>query len=131
MNEVRVGENVCQEAGAGAVARPAAGLGSYVNVFDFEEVARFRALDVHRAGEGMRDLGVQAGEVCLDHAGLDLGVRGVAGFQDDLLSGVNLDDGWNVGMPAVVSELRLFLQTFGAVDGDGLHGFPPMRAICR
>ena len=59
-------------------------------------------------------------------AGPDLGVRGVAGFEDNLLPGIDLDDGRYVGMPAVVAELWLLLEAFGAIDGDGLHGFPPM-----
>ena len=132
MNEVGIGEHVVEEAGAGPVAGPAARLGGYVNVLDFEEVARLCALDVHRAGERGPDLGVQTCQICLSHGGLNLGVGGVAGFEDNFLARIDLDDGRDVGMPAVVSELGLLFEALGAVDGDGLHGFPPVQVtMCQ
>ena len=47
---VGFGEQVAEEAGAGAVAGPAVGLGDDVEVFDFEEVAGLGAGYVDRAG---------------------------------------------------------------------------------
>ena len=124
MDEVGISEHVPEEAGTGTITGPAARLSGYVKVLNFQQVARLGALDVDRTGEGVSDLGIEAGEVGAGHARLDLGVGGVAGFEDDFLAGVDFDDWQDVRVPAVVAELGFLLEAFRAVDGDGLHCVP-------
>ena len=57
---------------------------------DFQEIARPGTFDVHRTGEWVGNFGVEVDQVGDCHAGLDLTIRGIACFQDDLLARIDL-----------------------------------------
>ena len=96
----------------------------------FQQVAGFRALDGHRAGERVNHAGVHAREIGLGYSRTHLAVEGVAGFQRNLLALVNLDHGRDVGMPAVMACVRLLAKALAAVDGNALHQVIPPRPRC-
>src|SRR5262249_25994383 len=56
---------------------------------------------------------------------MQIAVGGVSRLERHFFAFVHLDSGRDVGMPAVVSSLRLLAQWSTAVDRDGLHGCPP------
>ena len=95
--------DVPQEAEAGDDAGEAERSGLDAEHVNLEQVARLGALDVDGAGEGVDEAEVDAGEVGVGGACVNLAVEGVAGGHHHLFAGVGLDDGRDVGVPAVVS----------------------------
>jgi len=81
-----------------------------VDELDLEQIARPRALHEHRPGQRMDRAGGQGGEVCFGRLRPEVAVGGVARLERDLLALVDLDDRRHVGMPAVVTGLRLVLE---------------------
>ena len=71
----------------------AEGGGLDVEDVDLEEVAGLCALHVDGTGEGVDEAEVDAGEVGVGGAGVNLAVEGVAGGHHDFFAGVGLDDG--------------------------------------
>ena len=61
------------------------------------------------------------GEIGASHFWADLAVESVAGFQTDFFAFPDLCDGRNVGMIAVVADMRLFCERFAPIDPDCLH----------
>ncbi len=118
MNEIGIGEVVAQEPASGAEACPAESLRNDVEVFDLEQVARFCVLDPDRAGQRMAGFLILSLEIGGCRLGADLPVARIARLQDQLLPRRNLEDGRDVGVPAVMAGLRLVLETLAAVDPD-------------
>ena len=74
----------------------------------------------------MDGAGIPGREVRLRRRHVELTVQRVASLQDHLFPGIGLDDSRNIGMPAVVSGVRLFPQWLAAIDFDDFH-----RGSCR
>ena len=92
------------------IALNAIGCGDDVGELDFQHVARHRALDENRPGQRVHDARLDRGEIGGGHAGLDLAVERVAGLQRDLLAFADLGDRLDVGVVAVVADMRLVRQ---------------------
>jgi hypothetical protein len=122
VDEIRFREQVAQESGAGAVTGPAHGLRDDVEVFDLQQVTRLGSLDVDRTGQRVGHLGIEALQISHGHAGFDLTIGRIAGFQDQFLAGGHLLDRRDIGVPAVVPEMGLFLKTLVAINRNALHG---------
>ena len=130
MHHERLGEHVPQEPETGKDDAECIRLRLDVHECHFQQVTRLRASHRHRPGQGMNHAGVHAAEIRLGDAGPHLAVKGISRFQRHLFAFVNFDDGWDVGMPAVMPCVRLLAQGFAAVNRDALHGISlPGRAL--
>src|SRR5262249_45325425 len=123
MDEVRRRVEIPQKAEPRHDRRDRVGLRQDIDELDFEEVARFGALDEHGAGERMDGARIYFREACGRARRSQLSVERVEGFEHDLFALARLQDGGNVRVPAVVPYLRLFAQTLAPVDFDALHRF--------
>ena len=125
MDEVGISEHVSEESGAGTITGPTAGLGDYVKVLNFQEVARLRSLD--------RRLGRLGGVPPwhLDRPDLrrscqaGSGSRTRRGFRGRPSSpGSTSTMGGTSGCQRLWPNWGSSLRPLGAVDGDGLHWVP-------
>ena len=64
------------------------------------------------------------GKIGAGHARLDLAVERVARLQRDLLAFADLGDRCDVGMVAVVADMRLVGERLCPIDADRMHGGP-------
>jgi hypothetical protein len=118
VHEIGIGEVIAQEARAGPEPRPAEGLRDDVEILDLEQIARLCVLDPDRPGQGMARLLVLPLEIGGGRLGSDLPIARVTCLEDQLLTGCDLEDRRDVGVPAVVAGMRLVLEAFRAVDPD-------------
>ena len=114
-------EQVTKEPAPRAEPGPAVGLGKDVEVLDLQQIAGPGPLDVHRSGQRVGYFGAQGCQVRYLHLRTYLAIRGVTGFEDHLLSRIDLQDRWNAGVPSVVTFLRLVLEPLAPVYLDTLH----------
>ena len=114
-------EDFPQKTGARADHGPAMALRGQLDELHFKHVARLRALYEDRPGERMPGLLVVAGQVVEAHAGLDLPVGGISGFEQNILARGDLDDRFDIGMPAVMAGARVVAQAPVAIDANGFH----------
>ena len=110
MHEKGVGEHIAQKTEPGHDRTERGGLGDDVGEFDFQHVARHRALDEHRPRQRVDDTRLDRGEVGGAHVRLDLAVERIAGFQRDLVALADFGNRLDVGMVAVVAAMRLVRQ---------------------
>jgi hypothetical protein len=55
----------------------------------------------------------------------DLTVQSITGLQGDFFAFLDLCDRRDIGMIAVVSDMRFLCDRFAAIDTDGLHVYLP------
>ena len=109
-------EEIRQEAKPGREARPAVALRDDVDVLDLQEVARLRALHVHRPGERMRRRALELLQILGRRARPDLQIHRVARLERHLLARLHLDHRRDVWVPPVMSLVRLLAQPLRAID---------------
>src|SRR5262249_44762675 len=85
------------------------------------QVSRAGGLDESRSRQRMDRAEWQRGKVGRRRARREKAVERVARLERDLLAFVDFDDRRDVGMPAIVSGLRVIGQVPLAVDVDALH----------
>ena len=85
---------------------------------DFQQIAGFGVTHVDRPGVRVNKVGGGAANVFVGGVLVELGVPGVAGFQDDGVSWVNGHNRRDVLVPTVVSGVRLLGEGLGLVDLD-------------
>ena len=106
----------------------AVGCGDDVGELDLQHVAGLGALDEDRPGQRVHDARVDTGKVGVAHPGPDLAVERVARLQRDLLALADFGDRRDVGMVAVVADMRLGGERLCPVDVDRVHGGAPLSA---
>ena len=79
-----------------------------IGKLDLQQVAGGRTLDKHRTGQRMHDAWLDRGKIGGRHARFDLAVECVARFQRDLFAFADLRHRCDIGVVAVVAEMRLF-----------------------
>src|SRR6185295_11723687 len=93
-----------------------------VDHFDVEDVTGPRALDEHRPGERVDGARVHRGHAGRGGGGAEVAVAAVAGLEHDLFALVDLEDGRDVRVQAIVPRGGLIAEQLGPVDLDALHG---------
>src|SRR5262249_7560513 len=119
---------VAEKARTRTKAGPPDRLWEDVYIFDFEQIARLSTLDGHRPGQGVGDFVTHVLQVRRRHARLNLGVGGIPRLQDHLLARCNLDNRWDIRVPAIVPGVRLLPQPFPTVNLDAFHAMPSCKA---
>ena len=121
VNEERRRHHVAQEPEPGHDRAERPSLRHDVDELDLEQVSRPRPLDQDRARQRMDGAERQRLEVGRRRARRQESVDRVPRLERDFLAFVDLDDGNDVGMPAVVTGLGLLGQVPLAVDLDAFH----------
>src|SRR6185295_7006142 len=96
VDDVRVRENVAQEAEAGDLGREAEFGWLHIHDVDFEQVARLGAFDVDRPRQGVDRVEVGRRDRGGGRRRGDLAIEGGEGLEHRALAGVHADPRWYV-----------------------------------
>ena len=88
---------------------------------DFQKIPRPGALDPHRSRQRMHGSGIHLREVRNSGGAVELSVKSVARLKDDVFSWFDFEIRFDVGMPPVMTSVRLRAQRFASIDFNALH----------
>ena len=100
-----------------------------VEIFDFQQVAGLGALDIYRTGQGVGNFGVEVTRSATVMPGLIWQSEASRVSRTTSSPRSTSRDRRNIGVPAVVPGMGLFLETLAAVNGDDLHGCSFMAGV--
>ena len=131
MDEKRFGHDVAQKTEPGQDRAERSRLRHDVEEFDLERIARFRALDRDRTGQRVNGADLEPGEILFGGLRRDLAVDRVAGLDDHLFALADLQHRLDVGVVAVVPDMRLRRKRLAPVDTNFMHGdASPAIVLC-
>jgi hypothetical protein len=122
VNEKRIGEHVAQKTETRYNRAECRRLREDIGKLDLQQIARDRTLDKHGTGQRMHHPRLDRSKIGSLHAGFDLTVERVARLQRDLLAFADLGHRRDIGVIAVVTEVRFFGQLPVSIDADRVHG---------
>jgi hypothetical protein len=127
MHQERLGHHVAQKAETRHDRAERGRLRDDVGELDLQQIAGHGPLDEDRAGQRVDRARVEAGEIGDRRPRRNLAVERVAGFERDLLALADLGHRCDIGMVAVVADMRLGAEPLVAIDPDRLHALLPVN----
>jgi hypothetical protein len=125
MHQEWFGEHVAQESETRHDGAECRGLRDDVGKFDLQQIAGRRTLHEYGASQRMDGAGFDRRKIGAGHFWPDLTVQSITGLQGDFFAFLDLCDRRDIGMIAVVPDMRFLCERFAAIDTDGLHVYLP------